>query len=366
MRPWDRFITAAFLIGIMLPGAATLAGVDGGGDTENRELAPWPLLRTDGESLRTLPDAFTRYFEDHFAFRSSLVTAQSWLRLEVLKTPAEPTVIRGREGWLFYADDGAIEDYAVATTVSPSDLEAFRDTLQRTQDWLNGRGIAYAFLIAPDKHVVYPEMMPATLRPFSSTTRIDQLVAYLRQHSTVNVVDVRAALVDAKSRERVYHRTDTHWNDRGAHIAYERIMAAVGLRAFPREDYTAEARTVPGMDLAWMLNLTGRLTEEDLALVPRQPRQARTVIPANVQPHGQYARVVTEHPDSTLPRAVVYRDSFATGLIPFLSEHFSRAVYLWERDLDPAVIEAERPQVVIQEWVGRRIGVYTPYDPFQQ
>ena len=32
--------------------------------------------------------------------------------------------------------------------------------------------------------------------------------------------------------------------------------------------------------------------------------------------------------------------------------------------LDPAVVLAERPDVVIQEWVGRRLSTLPPYDPF--
>jgi hypothetical protein len=59
---------------------------------------------------------------------------------------------------------------------------------------------------------------------------------------------------------------------------------------------------------------------------------------------------------------VIYRDSFTNALIPFLSEHFSRAVYLWEYDVDPALIAAERPDIVIMEVVGRRIGPFLPYD----
>jgi len=76
------------------------------------------------------------------------------------------------------------------------------------------------------------------------------------------------------------------------------------------------------------------------------------------------ARVVTEQADRSRPRAVVFRDSFGSALIPFLSEHFSRAVYPWQDNLDPDVVLAEHPDVVIQEWVGRRLSTMPPYDPF--
>jgi hypothetical protein len=73
------------------------------------------------------------------------------------------------------------------------------------------------------------------------------------------------------------------------------------------------------------------------------------------------ARVVTEGPAGA-PRALVFRDSFGSAMIPFLSEHFSRVVYVWQNNFDPAFVAAERPAVVIQEWVARHLHTATPYD----
>ena len=53
------------------------------------------------------------------------------------------------------------------------------------------------------------------------------------------------------------------------------------------------------------------------------------------------------------PRAVIFRDSFANALIPYLSENFSRVLYVWARDLVPRIVEREEPDVVIQQIAGR-------------
>jgi hypothetical protein len=47
-------------------------------------------------------------------------------------------------------------------------------------------------------------------------------------------------------------------------------------------------------------------------------------------------------------------------LIPLLSEHFSRSLYLWHCPFDPAIIEREHPQVVIEEAVERRLWAPPP------
>ena len=366
----ERLLVVLFAIVLALPALGTTLGMQAvGASGENRTLAPFPRLAMTWTAWRVFPDAFTRYFEDNFALRSLLVRWQALVRLKALDVSPSTSVIKGLNGWLFYADDGAMEDYSLARPFTAAELETWRRTLQDTHDWLRARGIAYLFVMAPDKHQVYPEQMPATIRR-ASHSRIDQLAAYLAEHSTVSVLDLRAALRQGKSNERIYHRTDTHWNDRGAYIAYAQIVGALshslpGLRVRSRTTFDARHVTRSGLDLARMLGLNDLLGEDDLTLEPRQPRAARVVEPRTPNPQSSDAHLVTTQADSSQPRAVIFRDSFGSGLVPFLSEHFSRAVYLWQYNVDPAVIAEERPDVVIHELVGRRLSTLTPYNPFE-
>lgn len=365
----ERALIVVFLTMLSAPALGTIAGLDRvTAEEENRPLASFPRLDGTWASWRAFPDAFTRYFEDNFAFRPLLVRSQAALRLNALDVAPTRTVIKGREGWWFYADDGALEDYAEEEPLTASELEVWRRTLQDTHDWLRARGIAYLFVLAPDKHQVYPEQMPDAIRD-ARHSRITQLVEHLGSHSSVPVLDLRQALQEAKASERVYHLTDTHWNDAGAYVAYREILSSLSaaspaLRPRPRTFFSTRHVTRPGLDLARMMWLTQALEETDVVL--EGPRRARIVEPRHPNPHGIDARLVTEVPDPGAPRAVVFRDSFGTALAPFLAEHFSRAVFLWQYNVDPRVIAAERPHVVIHEVVGRRIGTLTPYNPFEQ
>ena len=362
----DRILIAIFIATLWLPMTGMVLSLDHDGPSaENRTLAPWPQLRWDEASLRALPEQLTRYFEDHFAFRQRMVRWQAVVRLRVLGVSPSKAVIKGRDGWLFYADDGAMTDYAEAAPFTSAELEQWRDTLQDTSDWLRAQGIAYVFVIAPDKHVIYPEYMPETIRR-AAISRIDELVSHLREHSTVRVVDLRPPLLAAKTRERLYHRTDTHWNDRGAFVGYQSILDALtedfpALRHPSRSAFEPRVVQSEGLDLAGMLGLTEVLSEEDLLLVPRHPT-ARILEPLHPNRRLTHGRIVTDAPNRG-PRALVFMDSFGPALVPFLSEEFSRVVYLWQDNIDPQVVEQERPQVVIQEWVGRALSTDHPYNP---
>ena len=206
------------------------------------------------------------------------------------------------------------------------------------------------------------------MRRVGAETRTDALVRYLGDHSTVPVLDLRHALHAAKIAERIYHRTDTHWNDRGAFAASQalrRLLAPrLGAPMRGRGAFVARSAAVPGLDLAGMLGIAGAMPEVDLRLVPRVARRARIVEPARPDARLMDARIVTEQDAPGRPRAVVFRDSFSSALIPFLSEEFSRAVYLWQYNVDPDVVLAERPDIVIQQWTGRRLSTQPPYDPF--
>ena len=64
---------------------------------------------------------------------------------------------------------------------------------------------------------------------------------------------------------------------------------------------------------------------------------------------------MTAIPGSPLPRAVVFRDSFTTALVPFLAEHFSRTVFLWQKDFIPEQVVEEGADVVIYEIASRHL-----------
>jgi len=358
LAPWaGRLLVALFVAAIVLPGLATGLGL--GQATQGNE------AETTGTSLM----ARAAWFDTHFAFRDRFVQGQSWLRYQLLGVSSLATVWKGRDGWWFLAADGDVEATLNEPRFTPDELTAWRVTLQHTADFLAARGIAHVFVIAPGKPTIYPEGLPAGLHPRPAPTRTDQLVSELRARSTVSVVDLRDGLFAARGgAEPLFHRTDTHWNDLGAAVGYRQILDALS-GPVPRlappvgpDGYVLTPVAAGGGDLAWMLGLNFSMEERELHLTPTTPRRARVIEPAGDAKRFAVPRVVTVVDDPDLPRAVVYRDSFGSALVPFLAEHFSRMVTVWEYDVVPATIREEQPQVVIQQWVGRRLYNRAPYD----
>jgi hypothetical protein len=366
----DLGIVILFLTLISLPELRNLTcSVQEPENLEKRVSAPLPPFRLTRTVLIEFPAKFEAYFNDHFGHRNSLIRRLNQIQVWWLRTSCAANVVLGRDGWLFYTVDPLGNDYRTVRPYTDAELEQWRLLLENRRDWLARRGIDYVLVVAPDKQTIYPEMLPASLRARSQgPSRLDQLITYLESHSSFRLLDVREPLRHAKSWGQLYVRTDTHWNERGAYVAYREIIESVrgrfpDLKPWPPSAFDAHPLRNPGGDLAGMLGVANQVAEEDPRLVPRRPRQAReveTALRVPNLPSWEQPSLVTEHPDRHLPHAVIFRDSFAINLVLLLSEHFRRVHYRWSYDFDFPLVEREKPDVVIQEFVERLFQLNIP------
>jgi hypothetical protein len=365
----DWAVIVVFLGAIALPLLGALLPVRSPQSANDlRELAALPQLRLKGSALKAFPAQFEQYWNDHFAFRGSLIGALNIAKVRWLHVSTSAHVLLGRASWLFYTPEPVGRDHDCIRPFTPYELERWRRVLEHRHDWLARRGCRYLLFIPPDKQTIYPEYADPNSLPKHERTRLDQLIEYLQaHHSPVEAVDIRPALRVAKQHERLYHRTDSHWNDRGAFVGYTQVAAALAkgcpvIEPLPRSAF-CETTDTRGGDLAMMVGLAER--EDWLRLEPRSPWRARmkedVVWPAGaVFPLGK--PFATECDDARLPRAVVFHDSFMLALYPFLSQHFRRAAFVWQDDFYPEVVERERPDIVLQELLERKLGTLTPRD----
>src|SRR5581483_6634758 len=188
-------LVVLFLAIIGLPLGLNLTGRDGAdAAAENRALAPFSWRHLDV------------WFEDHFGLRSTLVRWYGETRLFLLHTSPSSSVVVGRDGFFFYADDKALDDYVSEEPLTAEALANWRNALVRARAWLRARGVGYVFLIAPDKHAIYAEEMPSTIVRIGSMTRTDQIYGGLADLGFL--VDVRPPRFEAKGRERIFEKTD--------------------------------------------------------------------------------------------------------------------------------------------------------------
>jgi alginate O-acetyltransferase complex protein AlgJ len=351
----DGVLIVVFLVAICLPMADALFELDPTRLSEKRRLAPPPVSRLSQPIEVSYTGAFESWWNDSFGFRRSLVVGYSRALL-ALGVSSTPSVIIGRSGWLFFAGDEALASYRAVRPFTKPELTGWQERMEQRRDWLAQRGIRFLVVIAPNKETIYPEYMPARLNRVGEATRLDQLVRHMQTRSIVAIVDPREALRSAKASGVVYFRTDTHWNDAGAWVLHREILARLRrwypeLEPGPAVPLVRMSSSWSG-DLATMLGLEGQLREERVLLEP--PRASRTVDPGPRPPDPQRRLSAAERPITSPLRVVMFHDSFGVSLQPLLAESFSRIVFSsgptnWRLNFDPALVERERPTVVIQE-----------------
>lgn len=362
----ETMLIVFFLAALILPLLGMLLRIDlSPARRENRMPAPFPKLALSRHAVGLFPEKFRAYFEDRFGFRQTLIGWQARFKVNVLGVSSSRQVIVGKEGWLFQPPhDSSLETYRGPRPLTPQQLAQWQHVLETRRAWLEARGIPYLFVIAPEKNSVYPEYMPDSMSargPHES--RVDQLLAFMRERSDVKILDLRSALREAKGRARLYHRTDTHWNDYGAFVGYQAIIGELGkidprLRPMEESDFEIYSEKTSGLDLAAMMGVDDVTSEEYIRMRSRKFSIESSGYTSNTLP-----RLISERKEQNLPRVVMFRDSFSNYLIPFFNQHFSRAVYVWNNGFDPQLVETERPDFVVQEVVERALLVEPQQDP---
>jgi hypothetical protein len=341
---------------------------------EKRRLARKPRLKL--QTIHRYSRKYNAYYNDRFAFRGRLVYLNNLLKVKFLGVSPVSRVVLGKNDWLFLDNTGGrpgtIDYYRSLTLFSPAQLEQWKTLLEGRQKWLADRGCQYLFIIVPNKNTIYPEFMPPRIRKARSISRMDQLLAYLRKHTALPVLDLRPALTAAREKYPVYSRTDTHWNDYGAYVAYREIIEFLSRRydefkeaaPFPLTRFQVARDNRPGGDLAIMLSLQEKIFREDMIrLEPLPPRKY------GGGSLGRITRFVkhgfTQCKNAPLPNMVMVHDSFYKRLKPFLSSQFSRIVYIWDWDLNfyPGIIDKEKPKLVIDEMAERFLMQKIPKNP---
>lgn len=353
-----------FLMLILLPGLGMVLKLDRfTGLKENRAFASFPSVGLKLDLLQKFPMVYTEWFNDHFGFRSFFVRCNFLVRYYLLGVSPSAKVVLGKDGWLYYNGEGTVDDFRHITRFEEEKLAAWAAALEKRRLWLERHGIKYVYMIAPNKSTVYGEYLPDVYTKIRAESGLDDMVSYLKQHTGVEVVDCRPALLKAKKGQQVYFRTDTHWNQLGAFLAYQEVVKPVS-KWFPNvrpkniEDYRLESKRAPGGDLAGLIGGTDLMFDDYPALLPKVGDRIQ-IVGINEQSKSP---VTVAGSDKTLPRAIFFRDSFFSLVAPFVAGHFSYSRYYWDywnsTTQMEEIIRTQRPDIVIEEVVERAAKYY--------
>lgn len=324
---------------------------------ENRNLAQRPNLFSNNSFNAKVFSEYDNYLQDRFGGRKSFISLNSKLNkfLHSNASNFNDLAIKGKLNWYFYIADENLADFFKKNLLTKPEKLEFSKTIKATADWCQAQNIQCIFLVCPNKHSVYPEFYP--FRRPSGATRADQL-SQIFEKLGVNYIFPRDYLISKKSSFDfpLYYETDTHWNKEGAYLASlllkGKIQSLFPNVNFPDIEYETKLDYITeGSDIPALLNLKGDNTTVPV-LYPKNHND--TDFYKYLKNDGRNG-VHTEGTNSSLPRALIFRDSFFTALEPFISPLFSEAEYNWHyfREDDKDYVREFKPDIIIFETVER-------------
>jgi len=147
-------------------------------------------------------------------------------------------VIVGKDKFLFLGNkiDQVIDKTQGLYRYRDQDIDKWTTKLKNVQMWYENRGIQFVIIIAPNKHSVYNEKLPDWMHQ-SKQTITDKIISYSKSKK-INLLDLRN-IIKKKKTMQLYYMTDTHWNHKGASIAYDETLKYIN-RIYGAKYRTAE------------------------------------------------------------------------------------------------------------------------------
>lgn len=296
--------------------------------TENRQLATVSGI-TEGDILK-IPKEFENYYNDNFGLRTLFIRSNNILNVKLFSTSPNTAVVLGKEGWLYYnLRDNSIFKYKKKLT--EKDLKQRFEQIKYRKEFLSGQGIQYFVVIAPEKQSIYPEYLPEYLQRLNENSNYDQIIEYLARNSLDINIDLKKALIKEKHKG-VYFKSDTHWTNYGAFVAYQEIIIKIGmyypeLKPMLLNDFDFVDIEYAG-DLTHMLGMEEYFKEKTHTLNPKNNRTAKIREVDNIEGLVSKGLVLSECNSCSNVTIVIIGDSFMERLIPFIAEKFSKGVYI--------------------------------------
>jgi hypothetical protein len=372
-----KVLFALFLLFLWLPTVDTFLKLDRApAPNEKRVPAKFPVWQGGDRAAQAYITGLEAYFNDHFGYRKRLIRWNNRWRHNWFHEATHPDVAEGRDGWLYFLAGRMLAHYQQGENFAPQDLQDWQTLLETRRDWLARHGSKFVFVIPPDKHTIYPEHLPTWITKSAKPTKLDQFVEHMKAHSTVVVVDLRPALLAAKTNAPTYLTTDSHWNAYGGYIGYQEIIKALaaqisGQQPVPLTAFQREAsREHPDGDLAVMMGVENKLKEKNYVaydpLPPLMPLEKKKIIGYQADHWKPALEPFWQINPSGLGRAVVFHDSFGQGFMPFLGYNFRETAWVWQPFLSSAFIEDNHPDIVIEELLERMFNTIDPREEMKK
>lgn len=338
--------------------------------SENRRLVN--MITITKSNISSFPKNFENYYNDNFGLRKYLIKANNNINIRLFSYSSNTRTILGKDNWLYWTGEhDSISIFRYKKRYTEEDLKLYLKILKNRKEIFAKQGTRYFMIIAPDKQSIYPEYLPEYILRLNQNSEYDQIADYLYKNSMYINIDVKKELLKEKQKGHlVYYKSDTHWNNYAAFIAYQQIMKKLNvyypeLKPMSLTDFDIIEEQYSG-DISKIIGMQEYFEEKIDKLVPKKNRKANIKNVKSINGVVTRGSLLSECNSCGNITMVFIRDSQAIPLIPLVAEHFSRVIYIGKSEnpkIIHAIIKNEKPDIVLHEAVERSMESIFYKDP---
>lgn len=185
---------------------------------DNRKLEPNPKsikeLRLNGEA----------YLTDRIGFRDDMLVLYNTMLDKGFNVLENPLFMYGDDGHVFFAYDAYIKSYQGLNN-NDAILDRNVNAVKAMQEYVEGQGKDFLYVLVSDKKTVYSEYFPKTINVIKKPSLADSFIEELNKLN-VNNLYFADLLIEAKSTAPTYNKLFDagHWNAYGAWLGHSKIF----------------------------------------------------------------------------------------------------------------------------------------------
>lgn len=320
----------------------------------NEDSSNLPTVQCKGNININYISDLGNWFSKNCGFRTEMLSINSHIMSDVFGVSSVDNITVGKNGWLYASStDGnykGIENYSERIKFN------IAHNVKLLQNSVEKMGCQFIFTVPANKNTLYPENMPYYIKNVNKNRNLSDLSKYFSKEK-VNYVDLYNLF--KSNDETLYLKKDSHWNGKGALLAYKSIMNKTKL---PYDNYSKAKEFIDD-------NYIGDLSDTIypcFADTESNPYYQTTFTVDSVDVTADSITTTNDYGNGSL---LMYRDSFGNTLIPYFSGEFNIAHYAKTKSdyfTDYKVqndIATYNPSVVVVEIVERHLLDMVYYAP---
>ena len=255
---------------------------------------------------------------------------------------------RGKEDWLFLgnAHDNTVAKLKLAVMPPDKDVEVTTETFSKIASTAAKYNTRVVMIMGPDKPSIYPEYLPDNLIP-SSNKYSSFFLDKLKTISNLNVYDPTDDLLNLKKSEGfLYWMTDTHWNHKGAFLAYYGFCNLNNIPVPKVQFQQGEAVPHELIEMSKLKNFPLHREDQWDVVWKQKLEWAEKEIPNQPLTSFGISTVVTNPSPLSNKYIWVTGDSFTNGLRQYLNATFKEVRYIghWANKLKELPEDLEKSE----------------------